>query len=155
MIKLSKRSAFLTYMRGKHTGVDRQKGKKMNISSIVVQTIPKYLDEVVQSLKECEVCDYHLHDEKGRIIITIEGEGVKEELEKLHIIEAIPHVIAADMQMAYSEDELDANMEVLNNSDLVPKMLNDDTITAKDIVYNGDLKKKDLDAFADDKKRLG
>ena len=127
----------------------------MNISSIVVQTVPKYLDEVVQSLKDCEACDYHMHDEKGRIIITIEGEGVKEELEKLHIIEAIPHVIAADMQMAYSEDELDANMEVLNNADVVPKMLNDDTVTAKDIVYNGDLKKKDLSAFADDAKRLG
>lgn len=127
----------------------------MNISSIVVQTVPKYLDEVVQSLKDCEVCDYHLHDEKGRIIITIEGDGVKEELDKLHVIEAIPHIIAADMQMAYSEDELDENMEVLNNSDLVPKMLNDDEVSAGDIVYNGDLKKKDLDAFADDKKRLG
>lgn len=127
----------------------------MNISSIVVQTVPKYLDEVVQSLKDCEACDYHMHDEKGRIIITIEGEGVSEELKKLHIIEAIPHVIAADMQMAYSEDELDANMEVLNSADLVPKMLNDDTVSARDIVYNGDLKKKDLDAFADDAKRLG
>jgi len=48
----------------------------MNVSSIVVQTVPKFLDEVVQSLKDCEVCDYHLHDEKGRVIITIEGSGV-------------------------------------------------------------------------------
>lgn len=120
----------------------------MNISSIVVQTIPKFLDEVVQSLKDCEVCDYHLHDEKGRIVITIEGEGVAEELEKLRVIEAIPHVIAADMQMAYSEDELDAHMEVIDNQDVVPKMLNDDTIEAKDIVYNGDLKNKDLEGFA-------
>ena len=117
----------------------------MNISSIVVQTVPKYLDEVVKSLKECEACDYHMHDEKGRIIVTIEGNGVKEELQKLSIIEAIPHVIAADMQMAYSEDELDAHMEVLNNADVVPKMLNDDDIDPKDIVYNGDLKKKDLE----------
>jgi len=62
-------------------------------------------------------------------------------------------VIAADMQMAYSEDELDANMEILNNADVVPKMLNDDNIAAGDIVYNGDLRKKDLDAFADDKNR--
>lgn len=120
----------------------------MNISSIVVQTVPKYLDEVVQSLKECEACDYHMHDEKGRIIITIEGESVSEELEKLRVIEAIPHVVAADMQMAYSEDELDAHMEVINNSDVVPKMLNDDSIGARDIVYNGDLKKKDLEGFA-------
>lgn len=120
----------------------------MNISSIVVQTVPKYIDEVVQSLKECGVCDYHMHDEKGRIIITIEGESVSEELEKLKVIEAIPHVVAADMQMAYSEDELDAHMEVINNSDVVPKMLNDDSLGAKDIIYNGDLKKKDLEGFA-------
>ncbi len=120
----------------------------MNISSIVVQTVPKYLDEVVQSLKDCEVCDYHLHDEKGRIIITIEGEGVAEELSKLRVIEEIPHVIAADMQMAYSEDELDAHMEVINGSNAVPKILNDDNVKPEDIVYNGDLKKKDLEGFA-------
>ncbi len=120
----------------------------MNISSIVVQTVPKYLDEVVQSLKDCEVCDYHLHDEKGRIIITIEGDGVAEELKKLRVIEEIPHVVAADMQMAYSEDELDAHMEVINGADAVPKMLNDENVKPEDIVYNGDLKKKDLEGFA-------
>jgi len=120
----------------------------MNVSSIVVQCLPKFTDEVVESLKNTPECDYHFHDERGRIIITIEGEGVSEELSKLSIIEKIPHVIAADMQMAYSEDELDEHMEVLNNSDVVPKMLNDDSIDATDIVYNGDLKKKDLGEFA-------
>jgi nitrate reductase NapD len=120
----------------------------MNISSIVVQTVPKFLDEVVNSLKECEVCDYHLHDEKGRIIITIEGEGVEEELKKLRVIEAIPHVISADMQMAYSEDELDNHMEVLANADAVPKMLNDDNVDPNKIMYRGDLKRKNLEGFA-------
>lgn len=115
----------------------------MNISSIVVQTVPKYLDEVVQSLKNCEACDYHMHDEKGRVIITIEGDGVSEELDKLRIIESIPHVITADMQMAYSEDELDAHMEVIENGDAVPKVLNDDNVKFQDMQYNGDLKKKD------------
>ncbi len=119
----------------------------MNISSIVVQTLPKFLDEVVKSLKECEACDYHMHDEKGRIIVTIEGKGVKEELQKLSVIEAIPHVIAADMQMAYSEDELAEHMEVLDNADAVPKMLNDD-IDLDKVVYRGDLKKKNLEGFA-------
>ena len=120
----------------------------MNISSIVVQTIPKFLDEVVEALKNTPECDYHMHDEKGRIIITIEGSGVEEELKKLRVIEAIPHVITADMQMAYSEDELDAHMEVIENGDAVPKMLNDEDLDPKDIVYNGDLKKKDLEGFA-------
>jgi nitrate reductase NapD len=120
----------------------------MNISSIVVQTLPKHLDQVVADLKACEVCDYHFHDEKGRIIITIEGAGVDEELEKLRVVEAIPHVMAADMQMAYSEDELNAHMEVINNSDIVPKMLNDENVDVSKIVYSGDLKKKDLYGFA-------
>ncbi|MCF6340036.1 MAG: chaperone NapD [Sulfurimonas sp.] len=115
----------------------------MNVSSIVVQTLPKYLEEVVQNLKNCEACDYHMHDEKGRVIITIEGNGVAEELEKLGIIEAIPHIITADMQMAYSEDELDAQIEIIANGDAVPKILNDNNVKASDIVYNGDLKKKD------------
>ncbi|AXH14050.1 chaperone NapD [Malaciobacter mytili] len=119
----------------------------MNISSIVVQTLPKYLDEVVKNLKECEACDYHVHDELGRIIITIEGKNVEEELEKLRVVESIPHIISADMQMAYSEDELNEHMKVLENSDVVPSMLNDDNIKPEEIVYNGDLKKKDIYGF--------
>ena len=120
----------------------------MNISSKVVQTLPKYIDEVVESLKKCGVCDYHMHDEKGRIIITIEGDGVQEELKKLKVIEAIPHVISADMQMAYSEEELSTHIEVLENADAVPRVLNDKNIKPENIVYNGDLKKKDLEGFA-------
>ncbi len=120
----------------------------MNISSVVVQTVPKFLDKVVESLKNSDACDYHIHDEKGRIIITLEGEDVSEELKKMKVIEMIPHVISAEMQMAYSEDELDANMQKLENSDLVPKMLNDEDMDPRDIIYHGDLKKKDLEGFA-------
>ena len=120
----------------------------MNISSIVVQTLPKYLDSVIENLKKSGVCDYHMHDEKGRIIITIEGKNVEEELKKLKVIEAIPYVSSADMQMSYSEEELANHMEVLENADLVPKVLNDKDIKVEDIVYRGDLKRKDLIGFA-------
>jgi len=120
----------------------------MNISSIVVQTLPKYLDAVVTDLKECAECDYHFHDEKGRIIVTIEGNGVEEELKKLRVVENIKHVASAEMQMAYSADELQEHMDVIDNAEIVPKMLNDESMDPKDIVYNGDLKKKDLEAFA-------
>lgn len=120
----------------------------MNISSIVVQTRAEFLEEVVEALKNCDVCDYHMHDELGRIIVTIEGNGVEEELKKLRVIENIPHVAAADMQMAYSEEELSAHMDVLENAEVVPKVLNDEDVDPKDIVYNGDLKRKDLIGFA-------
>lgn len=124
----------------------------MNISSIVVQTTPKFVEEVVESLKNSGVCDYHMHDEKGRIIVTIEGEGVKEELAKLKVIQALPHVVCADMQMAYSEDELAQNIEVMENADAVPAVLLDNNFDPSKIVYSGDLKKKDLEDFA---KHLG
>ena len=119
----------------------------MNISSIVVQTLPKNLEEVVKALKASGVCDYFMHDQLGRIIVTIEGDGVQEELKKLKVIEAIPNVISADMQMAYSQEELDSHLEVLENSDAVPRVLNED-VKPEDIVYNGDLKQKDLIGFA-------
>lgn len=120
----------------------------MNISSIVVQTKPEYLEDVINDLKACGVCDYHMHDELGRVIVTIEGAGVAEELKKLKVIESIPHVVSADMQMAYSEDELDNHMDVLDNAQAVPHMLHDDDLRPEDIIYNGDLKKKDLEGFA-------
>jgi len=126
----------------------------MNISSIVIKTLPKYLEEVLKNVKACEACEYHLHDELGRIIVTIEGEGVKEELAKLRVIEAIPYVLSADMQMSYSEDELNEHMEVLNHADIVPKILADDTINdPSQIIYNGDLRKKDLEAVANNLKK--
>ncbi len=123
----------------------------MNVSSIVVQTVPEHLEEVVASLKACEVCDYHMHDEKGRVIITIEGENVSKELEKLRVVEAIPFVYAADMQMAYSEDELDEQIDFINNRDAVPKILNDTDVDVDRVVYNGDMKKReDMVAFANE-----
>lgn len=121
----------------------------MNISSIVVQTLPKYLDEVLVAIKSCDACEYHLHDEKGRIIVTIEADSVAGELEKLKVIEAIAHVASAEMQMSYSEDELEQHIKIIENGDAVPRILNDDSVKIEDIVYNGDLKKReDLSGFA-------
>ena len=117
----------------------------MNISSIVVQTRQEYVDEVVEALKTADFCDYHFHDKRmGKIIVTVEGEGVSEEIEKVKQIQALPHVISAEMMMAYSEDELDEERSKLEMGPNVPEMLNDDTIRAEDIVYHGDLKKKDF-----------
>lgn len=122
----------------------------MNISSIVVKTLPIYLDEVLENIKKCEVCDYHLHDDMGRIIITIEGDGVKEELLKLQVIEAIPNVLSAEMQMSYSEDELDEQIKILNESSIVPNILQNNITNPSNIPYNGDLRNKDLLSFIDE-----
>ena len=113
----------------------------MNISSIVVQTSSNYTEEVVEALKLADYCDYHFHDDKGRIIVTIEGSGVEEEIAKLVKIQEMAHVIAADMSFAYSEDELDAERDKLEKEGTqIPHWLNDEKATKHDIQYNGDLK---------------
>ena len=115
----------------------------MNISSIVIQAKSLHVKEIIKACEESDFCDYHFCDEeKGKIIVTIEGENIDEEMSKLKKIQAIPHVICADMMMAYSEDELDAERAKLECAEVVPPILNDETIALKDIVYKGDLKKK-------------
>lgn len=114
----------------------------MNVSSIVVQTLPENVESVIESLKESGVCDYHLHDPKGKIIVTIEGKDVEEDISKLVEIQILPDVIAADMMMTYQEDQLDEEVRKLNEQGVVPDMLNDGNMDPSKIVYNGDLKKR-------------
>jgi len=114
----------------------------MNVSSIVVQCKQENFDKVKEWCEKSEICDYHFGDaSKGKIIVTIEGEGVDEEISKLMKIQQAPFVLAADMMMSYQE-ELDEEIRKLEAADVVPPMLNDDTIDVRDIVYHGDLKKK-------------
>ncbi len=113
----------------------------MNLSSIVVLTKPELLEEVLKSIKASDYCEYHLHDEKGRIIVTIEGENTEEEINKLKKLQTIPHVISAEMAFAYSEDELEQERAKLESSaDNIPVWLNDPDTNIRDIKYGGDLR---------------
>ena len=115
----------------------------MNISSIVIQTLPENVEKVIQIIKDNpDTCEYHLHDPKGKIIVTVEGEDVEEEVNKLVDIQCFDYVIAADMMMTYQEDQLDAEIKKLEADDVVPAMLNDGNMDPRKIVYNGDLRKR-------------
>jgi len=117
----------------------------MNISSIVVQVLPKHMDSVLEVLQNADFCEYHFHDkDKGKIIVTVEGETVDDEIRNLKIVQSLEHVISAEMMMSYSEDELDREIKKLEAQDPVPAILNDDNVKAEDIVYHGDLRKKDI-----------
>lgn len=115
----------------------------MNVSGIIVQTEKEWTDEVISTLREGTLCDVFFHDSRGRIIVTLEGEGVEEEIRKLRQLEKIPHVISANLAYAYSEEELDrAREQFKTRKDDVPAVLNDDTVRAEEIIYHGDLKGK-------------
>lgn len=110
----------------------------MNISSVVVKVLPKNLESVVERLKNSDFCDYYFSDPKGIVIVTLEGEGVSEEIQKLKLIEKVEGVLSAEMVYSYAEEELEENMKLIKNG--VPEVLNKNIENAKDIVYGGDVR---------------
>jgi len=115
----------------------------MNISSVVVKCAPEYIAFVLEQLRESNQCEVYAHDELGRIIIILEGETTEEESEKLRIIQDIPHILSAEMAMAYSESEFSDEEGKLERVDeQLMERLNADDVDAKDIVYHGHLKDK-------------
>jgi nitrate reductase NapD len=111
----------------------------MNISSIVVSTLDENSEEVINHFKAGDFCEFH-HYENGKIIVTIEGDDVSEEIAKLRMIENTPHVISASMVYSYCEDELESEKEKIQKFGDFPEWLNDENLDAKKIRYSGNLK---------------
>jgi len=114
----------------------------MNISSVVIQVSPGNIEEVLMTVKEATFCEYHMHDDKGRIIVSLEGKDTEEEITKLKMIQQIPGVLSAEMVYAYSEKELEQEREKIEKEGSLPEWLNDDSIKAEDIDYKGNIKGK-------------
>lgn len=114
----------------------------MNISSVVVKCAPKFLKDVLDSLEKSGVCEIYQYDEDGRIIVIIEGESTEKESEKLSKIQALAHVLSAEMVYAYSESEFAATQGQFDkvSSSLIENLNSD--MPAEDIVYRGHLKDK-------------
>lgn len=113
----------------------------MNVSSVIIKVQPGKSKLVEQELIQRDLCEVHLN-EAHKIIITIEGADVNEEVSKLRVIEKLQHVMSAEMIYSYSEDELEQERDKIERSDDIPEWLNNDNINAKNIPYNGNLKKK-------------
>ncbi len=77
----------------------------MNISSVVVKTNPKNIEKVIERLAESRICEVHFSDEKGRIVVTIEGSDSKKEMEVMKEIQNLPDVLSVELSYTYSDDE--------------------------------------------------
>ena len=96
----------------------------MNISGIVIKTAPQNRERVIEALKGSGLCEVHLSDEQGTIIVTVEGEDTSEEVRKVREIMNIPHVLCADLAYSYSEDETEDSLFRLERiRDAVPDAL--------------------------------
>ncbi|MDH4232022.1 MAG: chaperone NapD [Nitrospirota bacterium] len=104
----------------------------MNISSLVVKTEPEKMAGVMESLRNSGLCEVHFHDEMGKIIVTIEGESISEEMKKMKTIQNMPDVLSADLAYSYSENEMLENIEQMKTAEAVPELLRDGSPGADD-----------------------
>ena len=96
----------------------------MNISGMVVRTAPEHLDQVMDSLKASGLCEVHFRDETGLIIVTVEGGGSGEEVQKMRDIMGLPHVLCVDLAYSYNEDGMQGNVgQAERLRDAVPEAL--------------------------------
>ena len=119
----------------------------MTMSGVLVQVLPKNLDTVYKDLEDSGLCDVFHKDEKGKIIIVLEGENTGEEIQKLKIIQEMPNILSADMIQSNSEEELNQlidDVEIMHEKNHIAEFLNQDNVNPKDIIYKGDLKKKEI-----------
>ncbi|MCK5505595.1 MAG: chaperone NapD [Thermodesulfovibrionia bacterium] len=96
----------------------------MNVSSIIVKTTPEHLQEVMDNINAVDFCDVHFHDPGGKIVATIEGKNIDEQMERMKKIQGIPNVFSANLSFSYCEDELiEALGQIEGTGDPVPGKL--------------------------------
>jgi nitrate reductase NapD len=78
----------------------------MNVSSVVIRTSTERLEEVIENINKSKLCEVHFYDTEGRIVVTMEGENISDQMNNLRLIQGIPFVIDANLVYAYCEDEL-------------------------------------------------
>lgn len=83
----------------------------MNISSIVVRTAPEHLDNVINDINGLDRCEVHFSDPDGKIVVTVEGESLDEQIASFKLIQKIPFVFNANVAYSYCEDEVENKME--------------------------------------------
>ena len=78
----------------------------MNVSSIVVKTKAEHLQEVMDSINDIDFCEVHFFDSGGKIVVTIEGETIDEQMGRMKTIQGMPNVFSANLSYSYCEEEL-------------------------------------------------
>ncbi|HFD80673.1 MAG TPA: nitrate reductase formation protein NapD [Gammaproteobacteria bacterium] len=104
----------------------------MNVSGILVVVTPEHIDRSVEMLQDMEGIEVHYRDDNtGRIIITQEAEHIRDEVDGLKRIKALPNVVLAEMVYHCFEDDdeliegIPPELDEQEGVDSVPPGLND------------------------------
>jgi len=75
----------------------------MNVSSIVVRTAAENMNTVMTEINSIDLCEVHFNDNQGKIVVTIEGESVHDQIELMKRIQDLPFVLNANLMYSYSD----------------------------------------------------
>ena len=78
----------------------------MNVSAILVVVQPSRVEATVEALGELDGVEvHHLDRPTGRIVVTQEAEVIRDEMDGLRRIKALPGVALAEMVSHYFEED--------------------------------------------------
>ena len=99
----------------------------MNISGILVIVSPQRVDSMVEQLNGLDGIDvHHIDATSGRIVITQEAASIRDEVDGLKRIKALPGIILAEMSYHNFEDDSELLQGIpadLDDTDNVPAYL--------------------------------
>jgi len=77
------------------------------ISGVLVASQPEHLEAVILSVDAIPWADVHYFEPDGRLVVTVEANGVDDSIERLGELERLPNVLSATLaEYRFEEDEL-------------------------------------------------
>ena len=83
----------------------------MNVSSVIVRAAKEKIESVISNINAVDFCEVHFFDSGGKIVATIEGESIHDQMEKMKKIQSMPDVLSINLSYSYCEDEVTGAIE--------------------------------------------
>ena len=78
----------------------------MNVSSVIVRAAKEKIESVINNINAVDFCEVHFFDSGGKIVATIEGESINDQMERMKKIQSLPDVFSVNLSYSYCEDEI-------------------------------------------------
>lgn len=75
------------------------------ISGVVVASIPEHLSRVTEAVNSLPWASVHYSDSVGRLVVTVEADGVDDSVVRLELLQGLPNVLSASLAEYWLEDD--------------------------------------------------
>lgn len=83
----------------------------MNVSSVIICAAKENIESVINNINAVDYCEVHFFDSGGKIVATIEGESIHEQMERMKKLQSLPDVFNVNLSYSYCEEEIAGAVE--------------------------------------------